>query len=174
MLSKRRRSAATYSAREEEIGMLRSTASLDPIAPTEGDRHVAEESLRLLSRLMPTSDSQRICIQPDGSDGTESILIPAVAYRLLVAIIENMAQGNAVALVPIHAELTTFEAAELLGVSRPYLVNKLLETGVIPSRKVGTHRRVRFDDLMAYKRQNEQDRRRALQELVDLGQELGI
>lgn len=154
--------------------MSRATPALDPIAPTERDTQLAEDSLRTLARLIPTSDSQTICVQPEGGDGTETIVIPTLAYRLLVNIIENMASGNAIALVPVHAELTTFEAADLLGVSRPYLVNKLLDTGVVPFRKVGTHRRVCFGDLMKYKRQNERDRRKALQELVDLEQELGI
>lgn len=154
--------------------MSRVTAEVVPIAPTERDTQLAEESLLALARLIPTSDSQRICVQPEGGNGTESVLIPAVAYRLLVNIIENMAHGNAVALVPVLAELTTFEAADLLGVSRPYLISKLLDTGVIPSRKVGTHRRVCFGDLMTYKRHNERDRRKALQALVDLEQQLGI
>ena len=154
--------------------MSQVTAEVVPIAPTERDTQLAEESLLALARLIPTSDSQRICVQPEGGDGTKSVLIPAVAYRLLVNIIENMAHGNAIALVPVPAELTTFEAADLLGVSRPYLIRKLLDTGVIPSHKVGTHRRVCFGDLMTYKRQNEQDRRKALQALVDLEQQLGI
>ena len=154
--------------------MSRATSALEPIAPTERDTQLAEECLRPLARLLPTTDSQRICVQPEGGDGTENVVIPALAYRLLVNIIENMARGNAIALVPVNAELTTFEAAELLGVSRPYLIKKLLDTGVIPSRKVGAHRRVSFGDLVEYKRQNEKDRRKALQKLVELEQELGI
>lgn len=146
----------------------------EPIPPTEQDAQLAEESARLLARLISTSDSQRIHVQPEGGEGMESVVIPAVAYRLLVSILENLARGNAVAIVPVPAELATFEAAELLGVSRQFLVNKLLDTGVVPSRNVGIHRRVRFDDLMEYKRRNERDRRDALQELVDLGQEFDI
>lgn len=154
--------------------MARAIPAMEPVAPTERDTQLAEGSLLALARLIPTSDSQRISVQPEGGDGTEIIVIPSVAYRLLVNIIENMARGNAVAVVPVHAELTTFEAADLLGVSRPFLVKRLLETGVIPSRKVGTHRRVCFADLMEYKRQGERDRRTELQELVELEQELGI
>jgi len=81
--------------------------------------------------------------------------------------------GNAVRLIPHHAELTTGEAAELLNVSRPFVV-RLLDEGQIPSHRVGTHRRVMFKDVMTHKAEHRRARRAALDELTRLDQELGL
>jgi len=84
-----------------------------------------------------------------------------------------MAKGNAVTLIPVHAELTTQQAAQILNVSRPFLIEQL-EKGVIPYRKVGTHRRVMFKDLMEYKQTMDHSRLNALEELSAIDQELGL
>lgn len=99
--------------------------------------------------------------------------LPAGVTGLLQTILSEVARGHAVQVVPVHAELRTQEAADLLGVSRPHLV-KLLEEGAIPHWKAGTHRRVRLQDLLTYRERRARDARQALQELADVDQELGL
>jgi excisionase family DNA binding protein len=103
----------------------------------------------------------------------ETVTIPKAAFRLFVAILTEMANGNAVRIIPHQAELTTQEAAELLNVSRPYLV-RLLDDKRIPFHRVGTHRRILFKDVMAYKTQHRRARKETLDRLSKLDQELGL
>lgn len=99
--------------------------------------------------------------------------LPEGVGRLVQSILNEVAQGHAVQLVPVHAELRTQEAADLLGVSRPHLV-KLLDEGQLASWKVGTHRRVRLVDLLDYRDRRDAERQQALQDLTDLDQDLGL
>ena len=103
----------------------------------------------------------------------ECLRLPASVYTLLRRVVHELARGNAVTVVPVHAEITTQQAADLLNVSRPFLV-KLIESGEIPFHYVGTHRRIRFDDLMAYRRRRSQRRRAALAEMAKEAQEVGL
>ena len=145
----------------------------DPVAPTERESQLAEESSRALSSYVRDDEEQTIRVIPEGGRREESVTIPAVAFRLLVNILTQMAQGNAVTLIPVHAELTTQEAADILNVSRPFLV-KLLEEGEIPYRKVGTRRRVLYRDVAEYKRRIDERRRATLDELAAQAQELDM
>jgi excisionase family DNA binding protein len=92
---------------------------------------------------------------------------------LLVRLLSEMASGNAVTLIPVHAELTTQQAADLLGVSRPFVI-KQIEEGKLPHRRIGTHRRVMFKDLMDFKRSLDVDRSKALDQLAAEAQKLRL
>jgi excisionase family DNA binding protein len=142
-------------------------------APTEADARQARETLEQISHFRTFGMSElSVRIQNNEQIGTD-VIQPASAVRLLKNILAEMAQGRAVALLPIQAELTTQQAADLLNVSRPYLIG-LLEQRKIPFRLVGQHRRVRLDDLLAYKRKDDEDRRSVADELAAEGQELSM
>jgi excisionase family DNA binding protein len=140
------------------------TATLNEniLLPSDQEIQLASESSKKLSAYVKSIHSS--VIQFQGMKG-ESISIPAKAANLLMAILNQMAKGNAVTLIPVHTELTTQEAANLLNVSRPFLV-KLLEEGEIPFRLVGTKRRVLAKDLLKYKEEIDKKRLTALEELT--------
>lgn len=141
--------------------------------PAEREVRAAVEGQRTLAAFLSTkSDTQQIEIVGE-DQSTHRVELPTMALRLLADILAELATGNAVKVVPVHAELTTQEAADMLNVSRPHLV-KLLDDGVIAHHKTGKHRRIRFADLMAYKNRREEERRKALEELTQLGQDMGI
>lgn len=141
--------------------------------PAEREVRAAVEGQRTLAAFLSAkTDTQQIQIVGE-DQSTHVIELPTMALRLLADILSELATGNAVKVVPVHAELTTQEAADLLNVSRPHLV-KLLDEGVIEHHKTGKHRRIRFANLMAYKARREEERRKALEELADLGQQMGI
>ena len=141
-------------------------------APSKADVQLALKSSRLLAKYkFGKRASVRLRLEEGG--GIESVAVPATAMRLFLHLLAEMSHGNAVTLIPTHPELTTQQAAELLGVSRPYIV-KLIDGRKIPSRNVGKYRRVRFDDLMAFKRKDDAMRAKVLDELTAQGQELGM
>lgn len=131
-----------------------------------------ESSLQLASFLSTKLVTQRIELV-GGDQHRQTVELPTFALRLLGEILSALALGNTVKVVPIHAELTTQQGADLLNVSRPYLV-KLLDEGVIPHTKTGRHRRIKFADLEAYKSQREAESHSALDEITAQAQELGM
>ena len=136
---------------------------------------VASESGKKLARCLNRADAvgfSQISVLAD-EKSCETLVVPKAALHLFAGILEQMAQGNIVTLVPVHAELTTQEAADLINVSRPFLI-KQLEMGKLPFRKVGRHRRIKYQDLMSYKEQIDALRNQALDELAALEQELGL
>lgn len=142
----------------------------EPVLPDDNDRELAQQSSRSLVAHLRNLSEARLSVVEKG-ETVENVLLPKSALKLLVDLLAEMARGNAVTLIPVHAELTTQQAADLLLVSRPFLVG-LLDQKKIPFRKVGTHRRVLFKDLMAYKQTVDAKRSEALDDLAKQAQEL--
>lgn len=144
------------------------------IQPTETEMQEALEGSHQLARLMPSYGDKPFLIQAEDASGNlQPLLLPATAVKMLKTILVEMAQGHAITLIPYHAELTTQQAADFLNVSRPYLVG-LLEAGKIPFHRVGTHRRVLFNDLKVYKENQDRVSSMALDALVAEAQELDM
>jgi excisionase family DNA binding protein len=146
--------------------------AINPVTPTAEEAALAKEASGRLAALLENAQEFRVQPRANGRAG-ESVALPLSAVRLLAEILSQMAQGNAVTLIPIHAELTTQQAADLLNVSRPFLV-KLLDHGRLPHRKVGKHRRVRFSDVLTLKQRSDEARAAALERLVEQAQELDM
>lgn len=140
--------------------------------PSEYDARLARESSRQLSRLLSANGELRVVVRSD-VEPEQEIAIPAPAVRLLADMLNEMASGNTVTLMPVHAEFTTQQAADFLNVSRPFLISLLAE-GKIPYRKVGTHRRILFCDVSAFKQQGDAQRLKMLEELTAQAQELDM
>ncbi len=151
-----------------------STAALVNVSlPVEREVQAALEGQRALAAFLATRvETQQIQIFDDKNQA-HRVELPTSALRLLVNILAELAEGNAVKVVPVHAELTTQEAADMLNVSRPHLV-KLLEEGALPFHRAGKHRRVRFADLMQFKAQRDQASEDAMAALAKQAQELGM
>lgn len=128
------------------------------ILPSKEDSELAQTASRELARKQPSELRIRL------DDGQE-LALPKAATRLITHLLTEMAQGNAVTIIPVHANLTTQEAADYLNVSRPFLIG-LLESGKIEYHKIGTHRRVRFLDLVKYKEATEKRRQEIMEDLA--------
>jgi excisionase family DNA binding protein len=133
----------------------------------------AAEASRAFARVASHREGPvRIRLLGAGVEG-EEVSLPALVVDLFNGILSELARGNAVTLMPIHAELTTQEAADLLNVSRPFLV-KQLENGTIPFHMVGTHRRVLAADVLKHRNQQRRRSVEALDEISRIDRELGL
>ncbi|MBM3552109.1 MAG: helix-turn-helix domain-containing protein [Alphaproteobacteria bacterium] len=141
------------------------------LPPTAQDSAIARESGRHLSRF--ARRNRPLTVRVTDAAQEQPIELPAGAVALLMDILEAMAAGRGVTVVPENAELTTVQAADLLNVSRPYLIG-LLESNAIPHRKVGKHRRIRMEDVMTYKQRTDGEREAVLDRLVAEAQEHGL
>jgi excisionase family DNA binding protein len=142
--------------------------SLDrgPIMVADDERPALEH----LAAVLEQSDPKATRVL--SSDGQQAEVPESVLY-LIQQLLAYLAHDRIVTLIPLDKDLTTHQAARLLNVSRPYLI-KLLESNQIPYKLVGTHRRIQYQDLMAYKRQADAEQQRALEDLTQLSEELGL
>jgi excisionase family DNA binding protein len=149
------------------------TASISSIAPGSIDAEVAARTARRIRDYLNSHpDEDPLEIHVEGDDN-EVLVVPRAGAAMLAQVMGLIEQGQGVAIVPSAAQLTTQQAADMLNVSRPYLIG-LLEAGEIEYTKVGRHRRIPFTALMEYKRHADQKVRAAADELADLGQEIGL
>ena len=137
-------------------------------APTAQDASLARISGQRLSRYARRKKPLSLRVGEAGQE--QPIELPAGAVALLMDVLEAMAAGRGVTIIPENAELTTVEAASILNVSRPFLI-RLLDEKVIPHRRVGKHRRILIDDVMTYKKAIDAEREAVLAQLTAEAQE---
>ncbi|WP_088243276.1 helix-turn-helix domain-containing protein [Calothrix rhizosoleniae] len=141
--------------------MVKHNLPVEPLKDTE--------SIKRLECLLEQEPSQGKLVAANG----QQIPIPEPVYQVLREVVHAMALGKAISIVPQNREMTTQEAADFLNVSRPYLI-KLLKQGEIDYIKVGSHRRVNFQDVMEYKEQRNLKRREGMKEMTQFLQEEGF
>jgi excisionase family DNA binding protein len=139
--------------------------------PSKLDQKVASESYSALASALNQIHSDQTEIEIEETN--EKIKIPLSALKLLGEILKAMGDGKLISIVPIATEVTTQAAAEILSCSRPHLV-KLLEDGKIAFTKVGKHRRIRFEDIMKYKRQMKEQQKQNIIDIMNSDEEIGL
>jgi excisionase family DNA binding protein len=161
-IDQRRRALVAQHGRGHPRGVV------GPVLPTKSDIALARAACDKLDRSNARDRDVQVAMRE-----RERVPLPRSAVRLLRQILAEMAEGNGVTIVPVAAELTTQQAADLLGVSRPFLVKELDEER-LPFRWVGTHRRIQLDDLIRYRERKDAARHQALDALAQQAQELGM
>ena len=138
--------------------------------PSAGERAAANQLRKILAGPFRSDEAQALQVSNAAGQTAQIVLTPAMS-DLLIDVLRHLGKGDAVTLVPVSQMLTTQQAADLLNVSRPHLVG-LLEGGEIGHVMVGRHRRVRAEDLFAFKARRDDTRSKALQTLADLDADL--
>jgi len=141
------------------------------IRPGDVNAQVANRAARRIRDYLARHQDDEIAINAEiGED--DALVVPRQAAVMLAHVLELLADGQGVQIMPNNVMLTTQQAADAINVSRPYLI-ELLERENIPYELVGTHRRIAFADLLEYKRRDDQRRRAAMDEVTAIGEELG-
>lgn len=148
-------------------------ATLASMLPSHEEAALAKLSSRELAAYIETqATTQQVSIT--GKDGAmHQVEVPVSALRLLVDILTELGEGNTVKFIPVHAEMTTQEGADTMNMSRPTFI-KLLDEERIPFHRVGNRRKVKYTDVMAYKKKLDEQRLQALDELSELDQSMGL
>jgi excisionase family DNA binding protein len=147
--------------------------SIGSINPGDVDTEIAGRAARRIREYLDSHPDDDL-IEALGEAGTQdALVIPRATAVMFAQILDLLAQGRGVQIFPREVELSTQHAADMLNVSRPYLIG-LLEGGKIPFRKVGRHRRIRFEDLMVYKRRDDLSRRAAADGLAEFSEDLDL
>lgn len=141
------------------------------LPPSAQEAAMARVSGQVLSPFVQQKRPLTLRVRVAGQE--KPFELPTGAVALLMDILEAMAAGRGMTLIPENAELTTVQAADMLNVSRPFLI-KLLDENVLPHRKVGKHRRIRMEDVMAYKASIDRERETVLDQLAREAQEQGM
>lgn len=139
--------------------------------PTKKEQKAAMESYNALISMIEGLHSENPEIEIE--ETSEKIKVPLSALKLLAKILKETSKGRPVSIVPVATEMTTQSAAELLGCSRPHLV-KLLEKGEINFTKVGRHRRVKYEDVINYKKKIKARQKQMLIDLIKADEETGL
>ncbi|WP_457942726.1 helix-turn-helix domain-containing protein [Vreelandella alkaliphila] len=147
--------------------------SLSNLLPSQEEAALAKLSSRELAAHIETRASTQHVAITDKDGHIHQVEVPVSALRLLIDILTELGDGNTVKLIPVHAEMTTQEAADVLNMSRPTLI-KVLDEGRIPYHRAGNRRKLKYTDVMAYKTSVDQKRLQVLEELSELDQSLGL
>jgi len=148
------------------------TMHTDPTIPSDQDAILARAVSQALATYDAANRGLKLQIGVAGREVT-TVELPAAVAKLLVQMLAEIGKGHAVKLVPTETEITTQAAADLLNVSRPFVVG-LIDKGLLPARMVGSHRRVLLQDVLGYKAKSKAEARAALKEMAAISQELGL
>lgn len=138
--------------------------------PSPGERTAANQLRKILASQAQGNKDRTLTVMPDGGPTAEVVLTASLS-DLLIEVLRHIGAGDAVTLVPVSQMLSTQQAADILNVSRPFLIS-MIERGDIDCTLVGRHRRIKADALFEYKRKRDQERATALSELAELDADL--
>ena len=138
--------------------------------PSPGEQAAANQLRKILASQATGDSNQKLKVMPEGGETAEIVLTPGLS-TLLMELLRHIGAGDAVTLVPVSQMLTTQQAADILNVSRPFLISLIDKQDIICTH-VGRHRRIKAEDLFAYKRRRDEDRAAALSELAEMDADL--